>query len=120
MPTIIDNRNSVDPTIKIFDEFYSTNLAVNAADFDIVYGYFRNVCATAEIAGNFTSFLFRVAQQTDQPVITLLQNLQGVNDKLKINQIMCLYLNAFRSKTCLYGVVVEVRPNEAVARNIVQ
>ncbi len=120
MPTILDNRNDIDPTIKIFDAFYSSQLSVNANEFDIVYGYFRNVCSTAEIAGTFTSYLFLVANQTGQNVLTLLQNLQGTNDKLKINQIMCFYLNSFRSKTTLYGVSVIPRPNESVARNVVQ
>lgn len=121
MPSIIDNRNdNVDPTIKIFDQFYSTQLAVNAADFDIVYGYFRNVCSTAEIAGNFTSFLFAIAQQTGQNVLTLLQAVQGTSDKLQMNKLICFYLNSFRSKVALYGIGQVPRPNESVARNVVQ
>jgi len=121
MPSIIDNRtNDVDPTIKIFDEFYATNLAVNASEFDIVYGYFRNVCSTAEIASNFTSLLFRISQQTGENVLTLLNNIEKTPNKLQMNRLVCYYLNSFRSKVALYGVGQIPVPNESVARNVVQ
>jgi hypothetical protein len=121
MPSIIDNRNdNTDPTIKIFDNFYSTQLVVNSSEFDIVYGYFRNVCSTAEIAGNFTTLLFTIAQQTGENVLTLLQAIQGAPNKLQMNKLICFYLNSFRSKVALYGVGQIPRPNESVARNVVQ
>lgn len=121
MPLIVDNRDKdVDPTIKIFDDFYSFQTKVNAAEFDIVYGYFRNVCKTGDIANNFTTALFRVSQQTGTNVITLLQELQGTTSTLKMNEIMAFYLNAFRSKISLYGIGAVAKPNESVARNVVQ
>lgn len=121
MPSIVDKRNDeIDPTIKIFDEFYSANLAVNANEFDIVYGYFRNTCKTAEIAGNFTSLLFRIANQTGENVLTLLDAIEKTPNKLQMNRLICFYLNSFRSKVALYGVGQVPRPNESVARNVVQ
>jgi len=121
MPTIFDNRdNQVDPTIKIFDEFYATSLAVNSAEFDVVYGYFRNVCATADIAANFTSILFRISQQTGENVLTLLDNIEKAPNKLQMNRLVCYYLNSFRSKVALYGVGQIPAPNQSVARNVVQ
>ena len=36
MPTIFDNRNSMDQTVRIFDAFYNINTKVNADEFDIV------------------------------------------------------------------------------------
>ena len=68
MARIIDDRTSFDLTVKIFDDFYSFNMIVNGNEFDIVNGYFKTVCATKAIAGNFTSFLFRIAQETGIPV----------------------------------------------------
>lgn len=121
MPLIVDNRDkNVDPTIKIFDDFYSFQVTVNAAEFDIVYGYFRNVCKTADIAANFTTALFRVSQQTGTSVLTLLQELQGTTTKVKMNEIMAFFLNSFRSKISLYGISAVPKPNESVARNVVQ
>lgn len=120
MPTIIDNRNEIDQTIRIFDNFYSQTLIVNSSEFDIVYGYFSNVCETNEIANNFTSALFRVAQATGTSVISLLDLLQGTDNTLKMNGLMCYYLNSFKSLTCLYGVGVVPKPNQSVARNVVQ
>lgn len=121
MATIIDNRrDNIDPTIKIFDQFYNQQLQVNAAEFDLVYGYFRNVCSSADIAGNFTSLLFRIAQSTGEDVVTLLKNIQGTSNTIEMNKLICFYLNNFRSKVSLYGIGVVPRPNELVARNVVQ
>jgi len=121
MPSIVDNRlNETDPTIKIFDNFYSQQLNVDASEFDLVYGYFRNVCSSAEIAGNFTTLLFRIAQQTGESVQSLLQIVQGTSDRLQMNQLICFYLNNFRSKVSLYGIGVIPKPNEVVQRNVVQ
>lgn len=120
MAKIIDDRNQIDPTIKIFDSFYATSLVVGADQYDVVHGYFTNVCGTTKIANNFTAFLFRIAQETGVDVLELLQELKGVNDKLKINQVVAYYLNSMKSKTSLYGVSNIPRPNIPVARNIVQ
>jgi hypothetical protein len=119
MPTIVDNRNQLDQTIRIFDNFYSQNLVVNAAEFDTVYGYFSNVCETKQIANNFTSQLFRISQASGQPVLELLQLLQGTHNKLEMNSLMCYYMNAFKSLTCLYGTGITPTPNQSVARNVV-
>lgn len=120
MPTIIDQRSSLDQTVKIYDSFYATNLIVNAADFDIVFGYFKNVCVTNRIAGNFTAVLFRIAQETGVNILDLLDILKGTDSKLQMNKLITYYLNGFKSKTTLYGVGVIPRPNQPVARNVVQ
>lgn len=120
MPTILDQRSSLDTTVKIFDAFYANPLRVGADQFDIVYGYFTNVCATKEIAANFTAVLFRIAQQADINVLTLLQEIQGSNNKLNMNQVLCYYLNSLKSKTALYGIGIVPIPNQPVARNVVQ
>lgn len=119
MATIIDNRTSLDKTIRIFDSFYAVNLVIAADKFDIVYGYFTSVCDTKNIAANFTAFLFRIAQETNIDVLDLLSQIQGANSKLQMNQILAYYLNSFKSKTSLYGVAAAPQPNLPVARNIV-
>jgi len=119
MARIIDDRTGIDLTVKIFDDFYAFNMVVNGNEFDIVNGYFKTVCATKAIAGNFTSFLFRIAQETGIPVLDLLGQIQGSN-KLEMNQVISYYLNSFKSKTSLYGVSTVPQSNQPVARNIVQ
>jgi len=121
MAQIIDNRASLfEQTIRIYDSFYSVDLVVGASQYDIVYGYFSSVCDTKNIAKNFTAFLFRIAQETDIDVLTLLEQLQGSADKLQMNKIMAYYLNGFKSKTSLYGSGIVPRPVQPVSRNIVQ
>lgn len=119
MAKILDSRTSVDQTVKIFDEFYNFDLVVNGNDFDIVYSYFKSVCETEKIAGNFTVYLFRISQETNVSVLELLNNIQGL-DKMKMNTYITYYLNTFKSKTTLYGVSTLLQPNQSVARNILQ
>jgi hypothetical protein len=119
MAQIIDSRSGTDQTVKIFDEFYAFNLIVNASEYDIVFSYFKSICDTTQIAGNFTVYLFRISQETQIPVLDLLSYIQG-KTKLETNTVMAYYLNSFKSKTSLYGFGTVPQPNEAVARNIVQ
>ena len=120
MPQILDTRTAMDQTVRIFDSFYSIDLAVNGNEYDIVHGYFVEVCATKNIADNFTAILFRISQETGIDTLELLSAIQGVNTKLEMNKVICYYLNSFKSKTSLYGVGVVPRSNQPVSRNIVQ
>lgn len=120
MATIIDDRTQIDPTIKIYDSFYSVKLVVPSDQYDIVHGFFMNTCSSKKIANNFTAYFFRVVQETQVDGMDLLANLKGLNDKIKVNQVMAYYINSLKSKTSLYGVGNIPKPNTPVARNIVQ
>jgi hypothetical protein len=120
MPQIIDQRTSSEQTVRILDNFYSFQTTINAEEYDIVYGYFRNVCATKVLADNFTALLFRIAQATGYSAISLLETIKGTNNKLEMNKTICFYLNSFKSKTSLYGISLIPKPNQSVARNVVQ
>ena len=119
MARIIDSRSGIDQTVQIFDEFYGFNLIINSSEYDIVFSYFKSVCDTKQIAGNFTVYLFRIAQETQVPVLDLLSYIQG-KTKLELNTVIAYYLNSFKSKTSIYGFGSVPQPNEPVARNIVQ
>lgn len=119
MARIVDSRSGIDQTIRIFDDFYSFELVVNPNEYDIVHGYFISVCATKAIANNFTTFLFRISQETNIPALTLLQSIQG-STKMEMNSTMAYYMNSFKSKTSLYGISSIPQANQPVARNIVQ
>ena len=112
-------NNSIDQTVLIFDSFYNIKINVNAAEYDIVYSYFKGVSDNATVAANFASFLFRIAQNGGFNVLDLLETIKGTGNKLQMNQAICYYLNTFKSKASLYGVGNIPNPNQAVQRNVV-
>jgi len=120
MAHFVDNRTSQDRTVEIFDRFYATKLVVGADQFDVVHGYFLSICDTKNIAANFTSVLFRIGQQANIDVLTLLKEIKGSDNKLQMNQTLAYYLNSFKSRTSLYGIGITPRPVQPVSRNIIQ
>lgn len=108
-----------DNTVSIFDNFYSTKLVVPASEYDVVNSYFLGTSDNATIAGNFTSLLFKIAQEGNYNVLDLLELIKGQPNKLQMNTIICYYLNTFRSRAALYGIGIIPKPNEAVQRNVV-
>lgn len=119
MSQILDQRTQLDKTVKIFDAFYAFESVVNGNEFDIVNGYFVSVVKSKNIAGNMTAALFRIAQQTQLPVLDLLGYIKGTT-RMEMDQILMYYLNTFKTKTALYGISAVPQPNQSVARNIVQ
>jgi hypothetical protein len=119
MPQVIDSRSSLDGTVKIFDSFYSTELIINSNEFDLVRSYFIGVCDEAQIADNFTTFFFRISQESGIPVMDFLEAIKGL-DALNMNRVMAYYMNSYKSKTSMYGVSEIPQPNQNVARNIIQ
>lgn len=112
--------NKADQTVLIFDSFYNIGITVPAPEYDIVFSFFRGVSQNDKIAANFTSFLFRIAQDGGYKVLDLLEIIKGANrNKLQMNQVICYYLNTFKSKAALYGVGNIPNPNQAVQRNVV-
>lgn len=112
-------NNSIDQTVLIFDSFYNVSITVNAAEYDVIYSYFKGVSDNSRIAANFSAFLFRIAQDGGFNVLDLLEVIKGSNNKLQMNQAICYYLNTFKSKASLYGVGNIPNPNQAVQRNVV-
>lgn len=118
MARIVDSRTSLDRTVRIFDEFYGFNLVINAGDYDVVRSYFMGVCDAVQSAENFTVYLFRIAQETQIPIMDLLDYIRG-KSALEVNTVLGYYLNSFKSKTALYGFGAIPKPNQPVARNVV-
>lgn len=118
MPRILDSRNALDDTVRIFDDFYQFDLVINGAEYDIAFTFFESINDNRQISENFTVYLFRISQITGIPIIDLIQNMRGLN-KIDINKIMAYYLNSFKSKSSLYGVAQLPLPVQSVARNIV-
>ena len=65
MSTINEINPKIDQTVQIFDQFYNYSANVPAMEYDIVLSYFRSVFTTTLAAENFTTALFRVAEESD-------------------------------------------------------
>jgi hypothetical protein len=117
MSTVNYNNPNLDLTVRVYDKFYDYDVNVPAAEYDIVYSYFLSVMTTKQAAGNFTVSLFKVAEDTNIPPLTLLKEFQGLNGT-NLSASLAYYLNAIRSRATLLGVGVAVVPNFYQARNI--
>jgi len=124
MASINYTNYNIDQTVRVFDTFYDYDVDIPVGDYDVVNSYFRSVMTTAQAADNFTSSLFRVAQDTNIPPLTLLQAFQAGNTNnnpgLSLNLNMAYYLNSIRNRATLLGVGIAVAPNFYAARNVVQ
>jgi hypothetical protein len=118
MSTVNYNNPNIDLTVRIYDKFYDYDVNVPAAEYDVVYSYFQSVMTTKQAAGNFTVSLFKVAEDTGIPPLTLLKEFQGLNGN-NLSASLAYYLNAIRSRATLLGVGVPVVPNFYQARNVI-
>jgi hypothetical protein len=124
MASINYTNYNIDQTVRVFDTFYDYDVDIPVGDYDVVNSYFKSVMTTKQAADNFTSSLFRVAQDTNIPPLTLLQAFQAGNTNnnpgLSLNLNMAYYLNSIRNRATLLGVGIAVAPNFYAARNVVQ
>ena len=107
----------LDPTVRVFNNFYNFEVEVNANEYDVVESYFRRVFADQLAAKNFTVTLFQISEQTKRPVLELLAEIQG-QDQIQLTATLCYYLNNLRSNTTLLGISALVTPNFYAARNV--
>lgn len=117
MSTVNYTNPNKDLTVKLFDQFYSYNVDVPADEYDVVHSYFLTQMTTKLAAGNFTMSVFRVAQNTGIPALTLLKEFQGLNG-INLSASLAYYLNTIRSRATLLGVGNPVTPNFYQARNV--
>ena len=117
--TVNYNNSNIDLTVRVFDNFYRYEANVPADQYDIVNSYFLREMGDRTVAGNFTTSLFQVAENTGIDALTLLQGMQGATG-LDLTLNMAYYLNQIRSRATLLGVSSEVVPNFYAARNVIQ
>lgn len=128
MSSINYTNYNIDQTVRVFDSFYEYDVQVPAAEFDLVHSFFLREMSDRTAAGNFTVSLFRVAETTKIPVLTLLQQFEegltgigpGQLSGMGLNASMAYYLNSIRSRASLLGVGVPVQPNFYAARAVIQ
>jgi len=108
-----------DSTLRLFNQFYDLDLVVNANEYEVVLSYFKSKTTQEKTAQSYTENLFRISNQTDIDVLTLLDSFQK-SDDMTITAVMAYFLNSFSDKTVMFGVNNVIVPNNGVARNIVQ
>jgi hypothetical protein len=119
MTTVNATNYSIDQTVRIFDQFYKYEANIPVQEYDAVLSYFKSVFKTSVAAENFTSSIFRVADESGISAMTLLQNFQqGGQSEPEITILMAYYLNSVRSPATLLGVLAPTQPNFYAARNI--
>ena len=119
MATVNAVNEKQDLTVRVFDRFYSYEVDVPVNEYDAVNSFFLSVMSTPQVAGNFTVSLFRVAEITGRPAMTLLQAFQGQSG-VNLNANLAYYLNLIRSNATLLGVNAAVAPNFYAARLVLQ
>jgi hypothetical protein len=117
MGTVNAPNNNLDPTVRVYDRFYGFDVQVPTEEWDIVNSFFASVFKTKVAAANFSTALFRVAQETNVPVLTLLSQMQNQNG-IQVTGQLAYYLNSLRSPSTLLGVNSTLTPNFYTARNI--
>ena len=118
MSTINDPNNNLDLTVRVFDDFYGFESVVPVGEWDAVLSYFESIYTTKEAAKNFTTAIFRVANQQGIPAMTLLQQIQTSTGPADLDITIAYYLNNIRSNSTLLGVSTPVQPNYYPARNV--
>lgn len=119
MTTVNQPNLQTDQTVRIYDLFYNYSANVPALEYDAVRSYFASVFTTGLAADNFTSALFRVAEQTNTSAMTLLESFQVAGQSQpEITTLMAYYLNSVRSSATLLGVMTPTTPNFYTARNV--
>ena len=118
MGSVNEVNPKVDLTVRVFDNFYNFSVEVDSNEYDVVNSYFKSVFKNNQIAQNFSTTLFRIAQETETPVQVLLEQIQG-QTQVEMTATLAYYLNGLRSPATLLGINSPVIPNFWTARNVI-
>ena len=119
MSSVNVSNPNVGLTVRVFDSFNAFDFNVPAAEYDVVYSFFRTKFTTSEAARSFTTVLFRISVDNNIPAMELLDQIRAM-DRMELTVTMAYYLNGQRSPTTLLGVSQVLLPNYYAARNVVQ
>jgi aconitase B len=118
MPSVNQLNTNIDLTVRVYDNFYNFGIDVPSNEYDVVNSYFKSVFESQEAADNFTVTLFRIAEETNTNVLTLLNQLSD-QDQIQLTATLGYYLNGLRSPSTLLGINTTVTPNVWAARNVI-
>lgn len=116
MSSVNETNFAIDKTVRVFDLFYKFDITVPLSEYDVIFSYFLSVFDTREAAGNMTVTMFRVAHESNIPVMTLFQEVQGKGIP-ELTLQLALYINSLRSPMTLLGLNTPCTPDWYAARN---
>lgn len=114
--TLNDTINK-DPNVTKAQRQQAGYLPSPGPEYDHVLSVFTKIMKDKTASLNFTEALYRVAAQTEVPVLTLLETLDVTNE-MTLNASMAYYLNGINSPATLYGVQQPILPNYYAGRNV--
>ena len=117
MPSVNELNPRIDTTVRVFDTFNDFGIDVPVDQYDAVNSYLRSVFTDAQAANNFTTSLFRVANETNTPVLEVLAQIAD-QDRIRVTLNIAYFLNGLRSPSTLLGINTAVTPNAWAARNV--
>jgi len=118
MPSVNEPNNRVDLTVRVFDDFYRFAVDVPVDEYDAVNSYFRSVFTNSQAADYFTAQIFRIAQDSNTPALTIVDQMSG-QDEIQVTGRIAYFLNGIRSPSTLLGINAVTTPNIWAARNVI-
>jgi hypothetical protein len=117
MSTVNYTLPSLEPTVRVINDFYNFAADIAVNEYDLVYSFFRKTFLDDKSAKNFTATFFLIVVQTGQPVQDLLESIKN-KDQISLTATFAYYLNNLRSNTTLLGISNLVTPNYYAARSV--
>ena len=117
MSTVNAINPNVDLSARVFNSFNESQIQIDSNEYDIVSSFFESIFTNEPAAKNLTLTFFTIAQQTNKPVLVLLDEVADQN-AIQLTATMSYYLNGLRSPSTLLGINSPVTPNFYTARNI--
>jgi hypothetical protein len=114
----VNNANpGLDPTVRVYDQFYQYDASVPATEYDAVLSFFMSRLKDKTAAKNFTTSVFRISTATGTSALDILAQLES-QPGIQLSATLAYYMNSLRSKTTLLGVGGVTYGNPFVSRNI--
>ena len=98
-----DQMSADEKQRKFFDNYYTKVGSVDPAQYDIVRGFLQRKNLEETSIDNLTISLLEVAKEQGLNPIDMVQQLEDIEDKLKLNTLLCILLNTTRNRTSVLG-----------------
>ena len=103
---------------KFFDNYYTKVDSVDPAHFDIVRGFLIGKGFDESTIDNLSITLLEVAREQDINPVDLIKQLDDVDNKLKLNTLLCILLNTTRNRTSILGYSLGKTVSSNISRTI--
>lgn len=99
---------------QFFSNYYTQVDSVDPALFDLVRGFLVGKNFDESTVDNLAISLLEVAKEQDLSIPDLIQQLEGVENTLKLNTLLSILLNTTRNRTSILGF----QQTESIVKNI--